>query len=178
MPGTRSGSVTPSAPTATSPAKPTRLIRLRTGGRCGRAWPGDRHLVVLRSGDRHPGWLPGVDRPGRAPPWGSRFRRLSCRDTVAADVLLANALGIHRWAAVIGCSMGGCRALEWPITHPDRVASLLAIGCTASHDGGDDRAGLQPDQGHHRRPRLARRGLLPAELMHGGTTHVGCDALG
>ncbi|MEV5754454.1 alpha/beta fold hydrolase [Actinoallomurus sp. NPDC052308] len=64
-------------------------------------------------------------------PWGSRFPRLSFRDTVAADVLLADVLGIHHWAAVIGCSMGGCRALEWAITHPDPVVSLLAIGCGA-----------------------------------------------
>jgi homoserine O-acetyltransferase len=67
-------------------------------------------------------------------PWGSRFPRLSIRDQVAAEVLLADHLGIDRWSAVVGGSMGGMRVLEWCIGHPERVArsAVLAVGAAAT----------------------------------------------
>src|SRR3712207_4163374 len=45
-------------------------------------------------------------------------------------------LGIGRWAAVLGGSMGGMRALEWAVAHPDRVAGLffLASGAAVTAD--------------------------------------------
>ncbi len=61
--------------------------------------------------------------------WGSRFPFLTIRDQVAAQRALTEALGISRWAAVIGGSMGGMQALEWAISYPDlleRVAILAA----------------------------------------------------
>ena len=66
---------------------------------------------------------------GRA--WGSRFPFVTIRDQVEAETAVAQALGIARWAAVVGGSMGGMRALEWAVTHPDRVGSLVAIACCA-----------------------------------------------
>jgi len=71
---------------------------------------------------------------GRA--YGSRFPRITVGDQVAVERLLADALGIHRWASVIGGSMGGMRALEWAAGSPDRVASalVLAVGAVASAD--------------------------------------------
>lgn len=65
-------------------------------------------------------------------PWGSRFPFITVRDQVNAEAALADALGIARWAAVIGGSMGGMRALEWAVSHPDRVAALVAIACSAA----------------------------------------------
>ncbi|MEN2737993.1 homoserine O-acetyltransferase [Microbacterium sp. X-17] len=56
--------------------------------------------------------------------WASRFPYLTIRDQVAAQSRLADALGIGTWAAVIGGSMGGMHALEWAVTHPERVARL------------------------------------------------------
>ena len=53
--------------------------------------------------------------------WASRFPYLTIRDQVAAQVRLADALGIDVWAAVIGGSMGGMHALEWAVGHPERV---------------------------------------------------------
>ena len=67
-------------------------------------------------------------------PWGSRFPRITIRDQVAAEVLLADELGIDRWAGVVGGSMGGMRVLEWCVGHPDRVAraAVLAVGAAAT----------------------------------------------
>lgn len=59
--------------------------------------------------------------------WASRFPYLTVRDQVAAQVRLADALGIDVWAAVIGGSMGGMHALEWGVGHPDRLARLAVL---------------------------------------------------
>ena len=74
------------------------------------------------------------DPDGR--PWGSRFPPLTIRDQVAAEVRLADHLGIERWAGVVGGSMGGMRVLEWCVGHPERVAraAVLAVGAAATAD--------------------------------------------
>jgi homoserine O-acetyltransferase len=64
-------------------------------------------------------------------PWGSRFPAVTPRDQVAVEAHLADTLGISTWAAVLGGSMGGMRALEWAVTFPDRVAALLVLASTA-----------------------------------------------
>ena len=67
-------------------------------------------------------------------PYGSRFPLVTVRDQVAVEAALADHLGIRTWAAVLGGSMGGMRALEWCVGHPDRVrrAVVLAVGAAAS----------------------------------------------
>jgi len=65
-------------------------------------------------------------------PWGGRFPPLTVRDQVAAEALFAAQLGIGRWAAVLGGSMGGMRAVEWAVTYPSRVGSLLLLACPAA----------------------------------------------
>lgn len=68
--------------------------------------------------------------------WGSRFPATTVRDQVAADVAVLERLGISEVAAVIGGSMGGARALEWIVSHPDdvRAALVLAVGARATAD--------------------------------------------
>jgi homoserine O-acetyltransferase/O-succinyltransferase len=68
--------------------------------------------------------------------WGSRFPEVTVGDQVRVEAALADALGIQRWACVVGGSMGGMRALEWAVAMPDRVATLffLASGAVASAD--------------------------------------------
>jgi homoserine O-acetyltransferase/O-succinyltransferase len=69
-------------------------------------------------------------------PYGSRFPLVSVRDQVAADVATLSALGITEVAAVIGGSMGGARALEWLVSHPESVRTglVLAVGARATAD--------------------------------------------
>lgn len=75
-----------------------------------------------------------LHRDGR--PWGSRFPLISVRDQVTADVAALAALGISEVAAVVGGSMGGARALEWLVSHPDSVRAglVLAVGARATAD--------------------------------------------
>lgn len=69
-------------------------------------------------------------------PWGSRFPTVTIRDQVAADLAALEALGVTQVAAVVGGSMGGARALEWIVGHPDTVRSalILAVGARATAD--------------------------------------------
>ena len=76
---------------------------------------------------------PASLHPDDGTPYGSRFPVITVRDMVRAQVRLADELGVRRWHSVIGGSMGGMQALEWAITYPERVGSLVAIGtCTQS----------------------------------------------
>jgi homoserine O-acetyltransferase len=64
-------------------------------------------------------------------PWGSRWPATTIRDQVAVELGFADALGIDRWAAVVGGSMGGMRALEWSIMAPERVARMILMAASA-----------------------------------------------
>jgi homoserine O-acetyltransferase/O-succinyltransferase len=69
-------------------------------------------------------------------PWGSRWPITTIRDQVVAEYAFADLLGIERWAAVTGGSMGGMRALEWALMAPERVARMIvmAVSTEASAD--------------------------------------------
>lgn len=133
-------------------------------------------------------------------PWGSRFPIITVRDQVAADVAALAALGINEVAAVVGGSMGGARALEWMVGHPDRVRAglLLAVGARATADqigtqstqiaaikadphwqGGDYHGtGLRPDAGlaiARRFAHLTYRGEVELDQRFGNDKQGGED---
>lgn len=64
--------------------------------------------------------------------YGPTFPQVSIRDQVRAQAQLADHLGIDRWLACIGGSMGGMQSLEWAVTYPERVRSVAAIASTAA----------------------------------------------
>jgi homoserine O-acetyltransferase len=70
------------------------------------------------------------DPDGR--PYGGRFPVITIRDQVRVEARLADALGIDAWAAVVGGSMGGMRAIEWAVMFPDRVRTALVLACGAA----------------------------------------------
>lgn len=70
---------------------------------------------------------PASPRPDRRGCYGPHFPVVSIRDMVRTQARLADALGVARWHAVIGGSMGGMQALEWGVMYPERVARLVAI---------------------------------------------------
>ncbi|MFD4828927.1 homoserine O-acetyltransferase [Streptomyces uncialis] len=99
----------------------------------GRALDTDRWFVVAPNvlGGCQGSTGPSSPR-GDGTRWGGGFPFLTQRDQVAAEAALADALGIGRWALVLGGSMGGMRALEWAVTHPGRVGALLLLACPAA----------------------------------------------
>ena len=65
--------------------------------------------------------------PQTGEPWGERFPAVTVKDWVRTQALLADTLGIERFAAVIGGSLGGMQALQWAIDFPERIAHAVAI---------------------------------------------------
>ncbi|MDY2941482.1 MAG: homoserine O-acetyltransferase [Varibaculum sp.] len=63
--------------------------------------------------------------------WGSRFPQICTRDMMRAEQRLADYLGIYRWDMIVGPSAGGHRALEWAVSAPERLGSLVLIATGA-----------------------------------------------
>ncbi|MEP5765794.1 MAG: homoserine O-acetyltransferase [Halieaceae bacterium] len=59
--------------------------------------------------------------------YGPNFPPLRARDWVNSQAMLADRLGITRWAAVIGGSLGGMQAMRWALEYPDRVAHCVVV---------------------------------------------------
>ncbi|SIO19104.1 homoserine O-acetyltransferase MetX [Agromyces cerinus] len=69
--------------------------------------------------------------PDRAE-WGIRFPFLTIRDQVRAQIAFARELGIERFAAVVGGSMGAMHVLEWAIMAPDAVERIAVLAAPAA----------------------------------------------
>jgi homoserine O-acetyltransferase len=65
--------------------------------------------------------------PATGRPYGARFPVITVEDWVDAQARLADRLGIARWAAVAGGSLGGMQALSWSIRYPARIGRCVAI---------------------------------------------------
>ena len=68
--------------------------------------------------------------PATGKPYGASFPVVTVEDWVHAQARLADALGIRKFAAVMGGSLGGMQALAWSTLYPDRVAHCLVIAST------------------------------------------------
>jgi homoserine O-acetyltransferase/O-succinyltransferase len=64
-------------------------------------------------------------------PWGSRWPDITIRDQVSVELGFADALGVPGWAAVVGGSMGGQRAIEWALCAPERVERVVVMAANA-----------------------------------------------
>lgn len=65
--------------------------------------------------------------PASGKPYGASFPVVTVEDWVNTQARLADALGIERWAAVMGGSLGAMQALSWTIQYPERIAHCVAI---------------------------------------------------
>jgi len=70
---------------------------------------------------------PASLNPATGKPWGADFPVVTVEDWVEAQARLADRLGIERFAAVIGGSLGAMQALQWTLSYPDRIRHSLVI---------------------------------------------------
>jgi len=70
---------------------------------------------------------PNSINPETGVPYGPDFPLLTVRDWVRSQALLADHLGIARWAAVIGGSLGGMQVMQWAIDLPQRIDRAIVI---------------------------------------------------
>ena len=59
--------------------------------------------------------------------WGADFPIVTVEDWVESQARLSDRLGIQKWAAIVGGSLGGMQVLEWSIRFPDRLAAAVII---------------------------------------------------
>ncbi len=95
----------------------------------------ERYFVVCANvvggcqGSTGPSSPDPADPQGR--PYGPRFPVITIRDMVRIQERLTTHLGIDRWLAIVGGSMGGMQVLEWGVMYPRRARGLIPIGTCA-----------------------------------------------
>jgi len=70
---------------------------------------------------------PASINPASGKPWGAEFPVVTVEDWVESQARLADRLGIERFAAVIGGSLGAMQALEWTLSYPERIRHAVVI---------------------------------------------------
>jgi homoserine O-acetyltransferase len=91
----------------------------------------DRFFVigVNNLGGCHGSTGPCSVDPRTGKPWGGSFPVITVEDWVAGQARLAEELGISRFAAVMGGSLGAMQSLQWTISHPEKLRHAIVIAC-------------------------------------------------
>ena len=89
----------------------------------------DRFFVVgvNNIGGCHGTTGPASINPATGRQWGADFPVVTVEDWVEAQSRLATFLGIDRFAAIMGGSLGAMQAMQWTISQPQRVAHSIVI---------------------------------------------------
>jgi homoserine O-acetyltransferase len=89
----------------------------------------DRFFVVgvNNIGGCHGSTGPSSINPKTGNPYGAEFPVVTVEDWVETQSWLATRLGIDRFAAVMGGSLGAMQALQWAISQPERVRHSIVI---------------------------------------------------
>ena len=130
---------------------------------------------------------PLTDNPVTGKAYGPDFPIVTVRDWVESQASLADALGIERWLAVMGGSLGGMQALQWAIDYPSRVAHAVVIAAAPKLSTQNiafnevARQAIRFDPGFHaghyrERDVVPERGLMLARML-GHITYLSDDVL-
>jgi homoserine O-acetyltransferase len=76
---------------------------------------------------------PGSIDPQTGRPYAMSFPVITIGDMVRLQKMLIDSLGIAKLLAVAGGSMGGMQALQWAVSYPAMVRSVIPIATTARH---------------------------------------------
>jgi homoserine O-acetyltransferase/O-succinyltransferase len=120
-------------------------------------------------------------------PYGASFPVVTVEDWVAAQTRLADHLGIQRFCAVMGGSLGAMQALQWTIDRAERVAHAIVIAAApklstqniAFNEVARQAIISDPDFNggdYYAHDTLPRRGLRIARMI-GHITYLSDDAM-
>jgi len=70
---------------------------------------------------------PASMHPTTGKPWGADFPIVTVEDWVDAQARLADHLGIDKFFAVMGGSLGGMQGLAWATRYPERIDNAVVI---------------------------------------------------
>ncbi|WP_322098977.1 homoserine O-succinyltransferase MetX [Halothiobacillus diazotrophicus] len=125
--------------------------------------------------------------PATGKPYGPDFPIVTVQDWVHAQYRFMQRLGIDRWAAVIGGSLGGMQVLQWAITYPDALAHAIVIAAAPKLSAQNiafnevARQAIITDPDFHggryaEYGTIPRRGLMLARML-GHITYLSDDAM-
>ena len=101
----------------------------------GKAFDTDRYFVICSNvlGGCQGTTGPGAKNPATGHPYAMSFPVITIRDMVRLQRMLVQSMGIERLLGVAGGSMGGMQALEWAVSYPEMVLSVIPIATTWRH---------------------------------------------
>ena len=147
------------------------------------------HVVALNNlGGCNGSTGPATIDPATGEPYGERFPTVTVKDWVKSQAMLADTLGIQRFAAVVGGSLGGMQALQWAIDHPGRIRHAVVIAAAAKLSAQNiafneiARQAIQSDPEFHdgryrQADAIPRKGLMLARML-GHVTYLSDDSMG
>lgn len=120
-------------------------------------------------------------------PYGPDFPILTVRDWVNSQHALMRHLGIARWAAVTGGSLGGMQVMQWAISYPEAIAHAVVIAAAPKLSAQNiafnevARQAIITDPDFHdgryaEHGTIPRRGLMLARML-GHITYLSDDAM-
>lgn len=74
---------------------------------------------------------PSSNDPATGQPYGVDFPLLDMSDFVTVHRRLSEHLGIDKWAAVVGGSLGGMQVLQWALSHPADMDNAVIIAASS-----------------------------------------------
>ena len=95
----------------------------------GKAVDTNRFFVIGLNnlGGCHGSTGPASIDPATGKRYGASFPLVTVEDWVESQARLLDYLGVRRLAAAMGGSLGGMQALQWTLSHPDRIAHAVVI---------------------------------------------------
>ena len=87
-------------------------------------------IALNNLGGCHGSTGPNTINPATGKRWGPDFPMMTVADWVHSQARFADRLGIARFAAVIGGSLGGMQVQTWAILYPKRLANAVVIAST------------------------------------------------
>ena len=100
----------------------------------GKAFDTDNYFVICSNviGGCNGSTGPSSIDPATGKEYSLNFPMVTIQDMVNAQRHLVDYLGIPKLLAVTGGSMGGMQSLQWAISYPERVQSVIAIATASS----------------------------------------------
>ena len=142
---------------------------------------------VNNIGGCHGSTGPMSPNPATGKPWGGDFPVVTVEDWVQAQSKLADYLGIEKFAAVMGGSLGAMQAMQWTLSYPDRIRHSLVIAAApklsaqniAFNEVARQAITTDPDfhGGHYYEHGVVPRSGLRLARMLGHITYLSDDAM-
>ncbi len=120
--------------------------------------------------------------------YGSSFPSVSVEDWVRSQVMLTDHLGIEKYAAVVGGSLGGMQAMQWAIDYPNKLSNAIIIAAAPKLSAQNiafneiARHAIESDPQFHKGNYIASgstptQGLMIARMI-GHVTYLSDDGMG